>query len=397
MIEYTHAETHEGRTRIRFDRAPEPGQNIVRRGTEARAGQKLLAPGARLGYAELALAGQVGRAKLAVAARPRIAILSTGDEVVAVDATPGPLEIRNGNSVSLAAQVRLAGGEPVLLGNVADRAEELRHAIVRGLDADALVISGGVSAGKYDLVEGVLGELGTQFHFDAVAIRPGRPAVFGTCRGKPVFGLPGNPVSTMVTFELFLLPALDILSGTAPTAIAVAAREVGRGGEAEGGGDAFLAGEDRMDERRTGGAGAEVARVRRYCGVGGGELLSDGAAGEARVAGGRMGGGVAAARGVVTARAVSLSGRIEEGRGEADALPEGRAGGDGGRHAEGRDVSRGRGARIRAHCKGGVGEDSAPGNAQGQSAGNRADRRDCGGKAHFGVDTSLSSSGADAH
>jgi molybdopterin molybdotransferase len=227
MIEQTHAETDEGRARIRFDRSPEPGQNIVRRGTEARAGQKLLAPGTRLGYAELALAGQVGRAKLAVTARPRIAILSTGDEVVAVDATPGPLEIRNGNSVSLAAQVRLAGGEPVLLGNVADRAEQLRRAIERGLDADALVISGGVSAGKYDLVEGVLAELGTQFHFDGVAIRPGRPAVFGVCRGKPVFGLPGNPVSTMVTFELFLLPALDILSGTAPRPLPLLGAKLG--------------------------------------------------------------------------------------------------------------------------------------------------------------------------
>ena len=272
MIEYTHAETHEGRTRIRFDRAPEPGQNIVRRGTEARAGQKLLAPGTRLGYAELALAGQVGRAKLAVAARPRIAILSTGDEVVAVDATPGPLEIRNGNSVSLAAQVRLAGGEPVLLGNVADRAEDLRHAIVRGLDADALVISGGVSAGKYDLVEGVLGELGTQFHFDAVAIRPGRPAVFGTCRGKAVFGLPGNPVSTMVTLELFLLPALDILSGAAPRPLPLFRAKLGAEVRQKAGVTHFLpskvewtSGEPVVRELKWQGSGDIVALAQANC------------------------------------------------------------------------------------------------------------------------------------
>jgi molybdopterin molybdotransferase len=91
----------------------------------------------------------------------------------------------------------------------------LRRAIEKGLEADLLLLSGGVSMGKYDLVETVLAQLGAEFFFDGVAIRPGRPAVFGRCRGKPVFGLPGNPVSTMVTFELFVLPALDLLAGTA--------------------------------------------------------------------------------------------------------------------------------------------------------------------------------------
>ena len=190
------------------------GQNIVPRGSEARAGQKLLSAGQRLGYAELALAAQVGAAKVDVFARPRVALLSTGDEVVAVDAQPGPFEIRNSNCISLGAQVELAGGEPVVLGNARDRVEELRRMIEEGLKADILVLSGGVSMGKYDLVETVLRELGTEFHFDAVAIRPGRPAVFGACRGKPVFGLPGNPVSTMVTFELLVVPAIDLLSGT---------------------------------------------------------------------------------------------------------------------------------------------------------------------------------------
>jgi molybdopterin molybdotransferase len=102
----------------------------------------------------------------------------------------------------------------VLLGNAPDRIEELRKMIERGLQEDALVLSGGVSMGKYDLVEEVLRGLGAEFFFDAVAIRPGRPAVFGICRGKPVFGLPGNPVSTMVTFELLAVPAIDILGGS---------------------------------------------------------------------------------------------------------------------------------------------------------------------------------------
>jgi len=198
---------------VRFERAARAGQNIVPRGSEAASGQTILTPGMRLGYAELALAAQVGAAQLQCAKRPRVAILSTGDEVVLVDETPGEFQIRNSNSVSLAAQVRIAGGEPVVLGNAADRVEELSDKIAVGLKEDMLVLSGGVSMGKYDLVEKVLKAMGAEFFFDAVAIRPGKPAVFGMCQGKPVFGLPGNPVSTMVTFELFVVPAIDLLSG----------------------------------------------------------------------------------------------------------------------------------------------------------------------------------------
>jgi len=209
MIEHTR---HVG-DQVNVERAARSGQNIVKRGSEARAGQMLLRPGARLGFAELALAAQVGATQLTVAKRPRVAILSTGDEVVPIAALPGPAEIRNSNSVSLAAQTALAGGEPVLLGNAADREEDLREKILMGLREPILVLSGGVSMGKYDLVEGVLRELGAEFCFDAVAIRPGRPAVFGRCRDTFVFGLPGNPVSTMVTFELFVAPAIDLLCG----------------------------------------------------------------------------------------------------------------------------------------------------------------------------------------
>jgi molybdopterin molybdotransferase len=198
---------------VRFERAAQRGQNIVPRGSEAAAGQAILTPGMRLGYAELALAAQVGAVNLQCAKRPRVAILSTGDEVVLIDETPGEFQIRNSNSVSLAAQVRIAGGEPVVLGNAADRIEDLGEKIEHGLKEDALVLSGGVSMGKYDLVESALKAMGAEFFFDAVAIRPGKPAVFGICQGKPVFGLPGNPVSTMVTFELFVAPAIDLLSG----------------------------------------------------------------------------------------------------------------------------------------------------------------------------------------
>ena len=215
MIEYT----HRGGDLIRFERAAQAGQNIVPQGSEARAGQTILKPGMRLGFAELALAAQVGATQLQCAKRPRVAILSTGDEVVLIDQQPGPFQIRNSNSVSLAAQLRIAGGEPVVLGNSADSAEDLGEKIERGLKEDALVLTGGVSMGKYDLVESVLKALGAEFFFDAVAIRPGKPAVFAICQGKPVFGLPGNPVSTMVTFQLFATPAIDLLSGAEARAL----------------------------------------------------------------------------------------------------------------------------------------------------------------------------------
>jgi molybdopterin molybdotransferase len=215
MIEHTSREGHV----VRFERAAQPGQNFVPRGSEAAAAQTILTPGMRLGYAELALAAQVGAGHLRCATRPRVAILSTGDEVVLIDETPGEFQIRNSNSVSLAAQVRMAGGEPVVLGNAADRIEDLGEKIERGLQEDVLVLSGGVSMGKYDLVESALKALGAEFFFDAVAIRPGKPAVFGMCQGKPVFGLPGNPVSTMVTFELFVTLAIDLLSGAEARAL----------------------------------------------------------------------------------------------------------------------------------------------------------------------------------
>jgi molybdopterin molybdotransferase len=209
MIEHTRREGD----KIHFDRDTRPGQNIVSRGSEAKSGQAILRPGTRLGFAELALAAQVGQTELLCAVKPRVAILSTGDEVVLVDQKPGPFQIRNSNSVSLAAQTKLAGGEPVLLGNAPDRRDALRAKIERGLKEDVLVMSGGVSMGKYDLVETVLNDLGAEFYFDAVAIRPGRPAVFGRCKDTYVFGLPGNPVSTMVTFELFVTAAIDLLNG----------------------------------------------------------------------------------------------------------------------------------------------------------------------------------------
>jgi molybdopterin molybdotransferase len=221
MIEHTqrNADT------ITLDRAIKPDQHVVHRGSEQAAGKTVLSAGTRIGFAELAAAAQVGAANPLVNRKPRVAILTTGDEIVDFAATPGPYQIRNSNSVSLAAQVSLAGGEPIILGNAKDSLEDLHAKIAAGLGSDVLVLSGGVSMGKYDLVEPVIKEFGAEMIFDAVAIRPGKPVVFAICQGtfetqaKPVFGLPGNPVSAMVTFELFVRPAIDILSGTDPRSL----------------------------------------------------------------------------------------------------------------------------------------------------------------------------------
>src|SRR6202163_3561830 len=145
--------------------------------------------------------------------QPRVAILPTGDEIVEVGITPREFQIRNSNAWSLAAQVRRAGGIPEILPIARDNYESTRNLIERGLTSDLLLLSGGVSAGKYDIVERVLADLGAQFFFDRVLIQPGQPLVFGKAREVYFFGLPGNPASTMVTFELFARAALELLGG----------------------------------------------------------------------------------------------------------------------------------------------------------------------------------------
>ena len=216
MIEHTRREGDI----VSFERPIASGQHIVPRGSEARSGQTLLYPGTRLGYAELALAAQVGALQPRVISKPRVGILSTGDEIVSAADIPGPFQIRNSNAYSLRAQVALAGGEPVVLGNARDDKDDQRSDMTAGHKFASLLLSGGVSAGKYDLVELVLKDLGAEFHFDSVSIRPGKPVVFATYGKTFVFGLPGNPVSTMVTFELFVVPALDFLSGAPPRPLA---------------------------------------------------------------------------------------------------------------------------------------------------------------------------------
>ena len=231
MVEYTSQREH----RVEITRRVAPGENIVPRGAEAREGTVLLDCGLRLNPAAIALAASVGKSRLPVYKRPRVAVLTTGDEIVDVDATPGPTQIRNSNSFSLAAQIQQAGGEAVLLPIAPDELQGLRPLIAEGLTSDLLLLTGGVSMGRYDLVEQALSELHAEFFFTGAKIQPGRPVVFGRCAmekgsagaggsGTPsrkssatyFFGLPGNPVSTLVTFELFARPMLDALAGQEP-------------------------------------------------------------------------------------------------------------------------------------------------------------------------------------
>jgi molybdopterin molybdotransferase len=212
MVEFTHADSEQ----ITIERSIPAGENVVPKGAEGRQGDPVLTSGTRIGAQEVAVMATVGMNRVPVYKRPRIAILSTGDEVVELDEQPGPVQIRNSNAHSLAAQVRRAGADPVVLPIGPDEKVRLRQLIAEGLQADMLLLSGGVSMGKYDLVEQVLQEFGAEFIFTGVKIQPGKPLVFGRAKQKYFFGLPGNPVSTMVTFQLFAQAMVDALAGASP-------------------------------------------------------------------------------------------------------------------------------------------------------------------------------------
>jgi molybdopterin molybdotransferase len=224
MVEYSRREGDQ----VVLERGGKTGDNVVPRGSEAAAGAAALAPGCRLDYPEIALLASFGRAEVAVYRRPRVAILSTGDEVVEIGQSPRNFQIRNSNAWSLAAQVRRAGGEPVVLPIAPDEKTRTRELIAHGLECDLLLLSGGVSMGKYDLVEVVLAELGAEFFFDAVLIQPGKPLVFGRGRQRFFFGLPGNPLSTMVTFEVFARAAVELLGGQASAPLPFTHARLGR-------------------------------------------------------------------------------------------------------------------------------------------------------------------------
>jgi molybdopterin molybdotransferase len=201
---------------VQIQRAASAGENIVPAGAEAHKDQELLPRGTRMGPAQIAMAAAAGKARVKVYRKPRVAILSTGDELVDVVEKPGASQIRNSNSYSLAALVAMYGGEPVQLPIAPDEEGKLTELIQEGLKADMLLLSGGVSMGKFDLVEQALKNLGAQFFFTGVMIQPGKPLVFGEVGSVPFFGHPGNPVSVMATFELFTRQVVEALSGAEP-------------------------------------------------------------------------------------------------------------------------------------------------------------------------------------
>lgn len=255
MVEYT---ASSGQS-VEIQRSVTTGENFVPRGAEARARQVLVEPGIRLDHSLIAIAASIGKSRVQVFRRPRVAVLSTGDEVVEIHAVPGPAQIRNSNSYSLAAQIEESGADAVRLAIAPDERARLRALILEGLQCDLLLLTGGVSMGKYDLVEQVLAELGAEFYFTGAKIQPGKPVVFGSCGVESggshpdaardaalgwgtlgsgaagsrarmpephvhlprryFFGLPGNPVSTMVTFRLFARTMIDALAGARPESL----------------------------------------------------------------------------------------------------------------------------------------------------------------------------------
>jgi molybdopterin molybdotransferase len=248
MVEYTSRNGDQ----VTITKGIAAGDNIVPIASEAKRGDRLLSPGVRLDHSAIAVAASVGRSRLLVYSKPRVAVLATGDELVDIDVPLALNQIRNSNTYSLAAQIQAAGGEPIMLPIAPDEPERLRELIADGLEADLLLLTGGVSMGKYDLVEQVLAQFEAEFFFTGAQIQPGRPVVFGRIpcgAGAPAregeenrsrghsfsradkntesgalapeghtyfFGLPGNPVSTMVTFELFARPVLEALAGMTP-------------------------------------------------------------------------------------------------------------------------------------------------------------------------------------
>jgi molybdopterin molybdotransferase len=188
-------------------------ENIRFAGEDVRKGELVVKSRSALGPAHIGMLAALGKSFISVYQKPRVAIMSTGDELVDIKINPGPGKIVNSNSYSLAAQVLECGGIPILLGIAKDKKADLQKKFKTALDADLIISSGGVSVGDFDFVKNVMGEIGNAMHFWQVAMRPGKPLAFGAVEGVPLFGLPGNPVSAMVSFEQFVRPSLLKMQG----------------------------------------------------------------------------------------------------------------------------------------------------------------------------------------
>lgn len=206
-----------GRAQLNGKHHPLEGENIVPPGAEAKRGDTVIPAGRRLGAAESAAAASCGAVTPAVFLRPRVAILATGDELVPAGEAPLAHQIRNSNSCSLAVQVAAAGGAPRHFPIVRDQPAETEAAIRQALDCDLILLTGGVSMGRFDFVERALATIGAEFFFTGVRMQPGKPVVCGQVSGTFFLGLPGNPISTLVTFALFAAPLLRATGGEVET------------------------------------------------------------------------------------------------------------------------------------------------------------------------------------
>jgi molybdopterin molybdotransferase len=202
-----------GTSQVKIDQPAEAGQFINKRGAEAQQGVTLIPQHTRLDASHIATLAMTGHTSVEVLTRPSVAILATGDEIVPLEQQPAPYQIRNSNSYMLASLVHATGCVAEILPVARDTKQALLPLLERGLQHDCLLVSGGVSAGKYDLVKPSLRELGVDFRFERVRIQPGQPTAFGVGNGKPVFGLPGNPGSTLITYQVFARAALELLAG----------------------------------------------------------------------------------------------------------------------------------------------------------------------------------------
>lgn len=198
---------------VRIFRELKNGENVRYAGEDVKRGEIVIKKGDILKSGYIGMLASLGISKVKVVRQPKVAILATGDELVEIKERLTPGKIHNSNTYSLYAQVRRAGAVPVVLGIARDKKEELRHKIRKGLSFDMLLVSGGISVGDYDFVKDVLKELGTTIKFWRVAMKPGKPLAFGMMSRVPVFGLPGNPVSGMITFEQFVRPAILKMAG----------------------------------------------------------------------------------------------------------------------------------------------------------------------------------------
>ncbi len=206
-------QTRKGAETVAILAAVPAGEYVRFRGEVMRIGENILKAGIKIRAAEIGVLALSGHADVAVRQRPKVAILVTGDELVDVGTPPLHGQIYNSNGLAIAAQVIEAGGVPIALGIARDTKEDLRHKLLKAQDADMIIVSGGVSVGEADHVKEVLCAEGGALHFWGVAVKPGYPMAFGTLAGRPFFGLPGNPVSAMVTFEQFVRPALLLAMG----------------------------------------------------------------------------------------------------------------------------------------------------------------------------------------